>query len=827
MDFDKIKQNILNSSETSTSESESISGSELHEEFEINNFLPEFEPLKLSGKNLAQQYVSAFNTGMNVYQCLNYLQGYVYTLVTAMNETIEAWNTVVPLLEQATKEWTDEEFDYKWSILKPQVIELVTNLTIETFNKAWEDLKPVVIKLAQDTTDAEFKKQWDILKPQVITLVEETTTNKFNEEWEKLKPTIIQLSTDTTIEQFNRSWEELKPKVIELSQTTTSNKFDEKWEELRPQLIELAQTTTSNKFDEKWEALQPTLTETVNNLAKTQTTTTFNEKWEELKPQVIELAQTTTNTKFDEKWTELQPTLTETVNNLVNTNLETFKSTLWQEVTKNNDFPFLLPENFGAVGDGNHDDTTAFIECIEKASETRKFILLSNKIYYILTSLDDINNLTFIGLNAEIKLLNNAFCSSMIQCYIEGVDFIREQFNSTTRDVFGLLVSTHFKRCVFHSLYYLCTELDSLSGLDKQTYTFFDECFLINTGIFKGNANFQNQNEYIISNTSIVFNPDTRTQKSLISGCTGGTFIFDNTIFNISSTSNMPMFNTFDDLTFNRCYIYNKVDNAPTAEFIIASKGLYNKSILNISFDDCTIIERINELIKINENITNLHTNVKITESKVILGILISSNLECSLWLENNIMDTKPIINSGTGKVNLVEIQQKYSDTSKNIFPWTVEPTPTVENNVSLNKAVGGLYYVLTESKDKNIKKLDCYFKYNFSYLPNAPYYTNTIFVRGLDLEGYTVKSSLLNNNMCKLIQPNTDPTTSELIDYVYLMLDTVTVTTTTIDELQNAITQLYMKYLPYFAKLKTDTPIKGQCYVDACISIILEKTSS
>lgn len=150
MDFDKIKQNILNSSETSTSESESISGSELHEEFEINNFLPEFEPLKLSGKNLAQQYVSAFNTGMNVYQCLNYLQGYVYTLVTAMNETIEAWNTVVPLLEQATKEWTDEEFDYKWSILKSQVIELVTNLTFETCNNAWEKLRPTIIQLSTE-----------------------------------------------------------------------------------------------------------------------------------------------------------------------------------------------------------------------------------------------------------------------------------------------------------------------------------------------------------------------------------------------------------------------------------------------------------------------------------------------------------------------------------------------------------------------------------------------------------------------------------------------------------------------------------------------------
>ena len=819
MNFDEIKQNILNSSETSTSES--ISNSELHEEFEINNFLPEFEPLKLSGKNLAQQYVSAFNTGMNVYQCLNYLQGYVYTLVTSMNETIEAWNTVVPLLEQATKEWTDEEFDYKWSILKPQVIELVTNLTLETFNNAWEELKPVVIKLAQDTTDAEFKKQWDILKPQVITIVEETTTNKFNEEWEKLRPTIIQLSTDTTIEQFNRSWEELRPQVIELSQQTTSDKFDEKWEELRPQVIELAQTTTSNKFDEKWEALQPTLTETVNNLAKTQTTTTFNEKWEELKPQVIELAQTTTNTKFDEKWEELQPTLTETVTNLVNTNLDTFKSTLWQEVSKNDSFPFLLPENFGAVGDGNHDDTTAFIECIEKASETGKFILLSNKIYYILTSLNDINNLTFIGLNAQIKLLNNAFCSSMITCYIEGVKFIGEQFDSTTNDVFGLLVLTRFKRCEFNSLYYLCTDLDSLSGLDKQTYTFFDECFLVNTGIFNGNSNFQNNNEYIISNTNIVFYSDTTTQKSLINGCTGGTFIFDNTIFSIYTPSITPMFNTFDDLTFNRCYIYN-VDNQSKAEFIIASKGLYTKSILNISFDNCTILARINKLIKINENITNLHTNVKITKSKVILHTLISSNLECSVWLENNQIDTKPIINSGVGKVNLVEIQQKYSDSSENIFPWAQE-TPTVENNVSRVKSGTTDYYVLTESKDKNVKKLDYYFKYDFEYLPNAPYYTNNIIVSNLDLEGYTVKRALLSNNTCKL----KNKSTGELIDYVYLMLDDNVTVTTTKNDSQIVTSELAMKYLPYFAKLKTGTPTTGQCYVDACVSIILEKTSS
>lgn len=822
MDFDKIKDSVLSSSETSTSESESISGSELHEEFEINNFLPEFEPLKLSGRNLAQQYVSAFNTGMNIYQCLNYLQGYVYTLVTAMNETIEAWNTVVPLLEQAVKEWTDEEFDYKWSILKPQVIELVTNLTIETFNKSWDELKPVVIKLAQDTTDAEFKKQWDILKPQVIELVQNTTTEKFNEEWENLRPTIIQLSTDTTIEQFNKSWAELKPKVIELSQQTTSDKFDDKWAELRPQLIELSQTTTSNKFDEKWEELQPTLTETVNNLAKTQTITTFNEKWEELKPQVIELAQTTTNTKFDEKWTELQPTLTETVNNLVNTNLETFKSTLWQEVTKNDSFPFLLPENFGAVGDGTTDDSRAFSECIEKAMQEQKFILLSDKIYFISTSLNGADGLTFIGIYSTIKLSNNAFCSIMSNCYFLRINFIRESYNVVNKDVFGLLSNTRFKQCLFSELYYLCTTLDSVNdeSLSKNTYTLFDDCRLINTGIFKGNSDTLTENECIITNTTIEFNSRTRKQKSIIDGSTGERIIFDNTIFIGSPTSITPMFNTYDNLAFNRCYIDKKVYNVSTSKFIIVSKGLYDKSILNISFDDCTFKYKKDELIKINEDVTDLYTNIKITQSKVVLDTLINSNLECSLWLENNIMDTKPIINSGTGKVNVVEIQQKYSDTSENIFPWDKE-TPTVENNVTLNSAGTGSYYVLTESKDKTIKKLDYYFKYTQVYTKGAPYYNTGQTFNGLDLSGYELKTYMLKNNIFKLKDSNGD-----LIDYVYFDLNSAGVSGGTIP---NGVhyASINMQFIPAVTKWTGKEEASGNLDVNTCITLILEKTSS
>ena len=216
--------------------------------------------------------------------------------------------------------------------------------------------------------------------------------------------------------------------------------------------------------------------------------------------------------------------------------------------------------------------------------------------------------------------------------------------------------------------------------------------------------------------------------------------------------------------------------------------------------------------------ITAQFINTELNTAKIF-----TTDKDCNLWLENCIMDTKPVINDLSGKVNLVEIQQKYSDTSENIFPWTTEPTPTVENNVSINKVELTDYYVLTESKDKNVKKLDYYFKCDFEYLPNAPYYSNNIFVRDLDLEGYTVKRSLLSNNTCKLKNKNT----GELIDYVYLMLDDNVTVTTTKDNPQTVLTEIAMKYLPYFAKLKTNTPITGHLYVDVCISVILEKTSS
>ena len=58
----------------------------------LQNILPKYSELKLGGKNLAQQYVSAFNTGMNIYQCINQLQGYIEWTVQAVNDVVIQWN---------------------------------------------------------------------------------------------------------------------------------------------------------------------------------------------------------------------------------------------------------------------------------------------------------------------------------------------------------------------------------------------------------------------------------------------------------------------------------------------------------------------------------------------------------------------------------------------------------------------------------------------------------------------------------------------------------------------------------------------------------------
>ena len=168
---------------------------------DIDNFLPKFDEVKLSDKNLAQNYVSEFNTGMNIYQCLNYLQGYIGWLVKAVNDVVKKWNKNIEDMIKYCIELSKSEFDKHWAELKPQVIELTKQTTINQFNEKWEELKPQVIELTRQTTINQFNESWEELKPQVIELTKQTTINQFNQSWEELKPELTQY-VNNTINQY-------------------------------------------------------------------------------------------------------------------------------------------------------------------------------------------------------------------------------------------------------------------------------------------------------------------------------------------------------------------------------------------------------------------------------------------------------------------------------------------------------------------------------------------------------------------------------------------------------------------------------------------------
>ena len=141
---------------------------------DIDNFLPKFDEVKLSGKNLAQNYVSEFNTGMNIYQCLNYLQGHIGWLIKAINDIVKTWNKNVEQMIKYCIELSKSEFDKHWAELKPQVIELTKQTTINQFNESWEELKPQVIELTKQTTINQFNQSWEELKPELTQYVNNT-----------------------------------------------------------------------------------------------------------------------------------------------------------------------------------------------------------------------------------------------------------------------------------------------------------------------------------------------------------------------------------------------------------------------------------------------------------------------------------------------------------------------------------------------------------------------------------------------------------------------------------------------------------------------------
>ena len=136
-----------------------------------------------------------------------------------------------------------------------------------------------------------------------------------------------------------------------------------------------------------------------------------------------------------------------------------------------------------------------------------------------------------------------------------------------------------------------------------------------------------------------------------------------------------------------------------------------------------------------------------------------------------------------------------------------------------INKIGTTGYYVLTETKDKLIIKLDDYIKYNQPYTKGAPYYSVTQMILGLDLSGYTLKTAVLKNNIFKLTDSS-----GELIDYVYLDLDNSVITGDTYGD--PPYTNIETKFTPAVTKFTGKEEANGNLYVNTCVTLILEKTS-
>lgn len=160
------------------------------DESKLNDILPKYDELKLSGKNLAQQYVSAFNTGMNIYQCVNQLQGYIEWVIKAVNDVVVQWNETVDSQLQnainATKQATTEQFNIEWQKNKAQLDAEIEGIIQEQFNQDWQEKENAInLKITGVSNDlSNFKTKTDTkfttTKEELTSLINTTIDNTIN-----------------------------------------------------------------------------------------------------------------------------------------------------------------------------------------------------------------------------------------------------------------------------------------------------------------------------------------------------------------------------------------------------------------------------------------------------------------------------------------------------------------------------------------------------------------------------------------------------------------------------------------------------------------------
>ena len=138
----------------------------------LQNILPKYSELKLSGKNLAQQYVSAFNTGMNIYQCINQLQGYIEWTVQAVNDVVIQWNENIAENLENTMQYVKDQLPG----LVDERIEIAINQLQDKYNTTLEKLDKE--QKAQATQISNINNQLLTINNQLLTINNEITSLK-------------------------------------------------------------------------------------------------------------------------------------------------------------------------------------------------------------------------------------------------------------------------------------------------------------------------------------------------------------------------------------------------------------------------------------------------------------------------------------------------------------------------------------------------------------------------------------------------------------------------------------------------------------------------
>lgn len=132
----------------------------------LQNILPKYSELKLSGKNLAQQYVSAFNTGMNIYQCINQLQGYIEWTVKAVNDVVIQWNENIDENLKNTMQYVKDQLPS----LVDERIEIAIQQLQDKYNTTLEKLDKE--QKAQATQISNINSQLETINNEITNLKE-------------------------------------------------------------------------------------------------------------------------------------------------------------------------------------------------------------------------------------------------------------------------------------------------------------------------------------------------------------------------------------------------------------------------------------------------------------------------------------------------------------------------------------------------------------------------------------------------------------------------------------------------------------------------------